>query len=77
MRVLKAIGIGLAMGIGGMFAVGFINVVLGVEDSVAGMIEGLVFMAGLTLGLVLVLKGDKPKPPRLTVDPSEWGKPQE
>jgi hypothetical protein len=75
MQIVKAIGLGLLMGFGSMFSIGFVNVILGVESSIAGAIEGLVFIGGFALGMVLILIGNKPV--RLTVPPEEWGKPRQ
>jgi hypothetical protein len=74
MRVLKGIGLGLAMGIGAMFAVGFVNVVLGVESSAAGALEGLFLMGGLGLGVWLVLRDKEHSGSKPTLPPEEWGK---
>lgn len=74
MRVAKAIGLGFLLAVTAMFGMGFFAIVLGMESSVAGMLEGLAFMGGLGLGVYLVYRGDKHKPPQITVPPEEWGR---
>jgi hypothetical protein len=74
MKVLGAIGLGVVMGIGAMFAVGFFMVVLNVESSAAGTLEGLFLMGGLGLGVWLVLRDKEHSGSKPTLPPEEWGK---
>jgi hypothetical protein len=74
MRVVLAIGLGIVMGIGAMFAVGFVAVVLGVESSAAGALEGLFLMGGLGLGVWLALRDKEHSGSKPTVSREEWGR---